>query len=142
MDFKERAFTNTGWQTARGVRFSILECVYVAYSAAKIEFLYRYLQSFVAIFAGAGRTNGGKSAFTPPNTNEAAQLLAQPHLGQEHNNLVFYLTRCKGTGFCKPPQYPNMGILSASVPPSLANCKRTFRSLISYPPFLPSENSK
>jgi len=30
-------------------------------------------------------------------TNEAVQLSAQPHLGQEHNNLVFYLTRCKGT---------------------------------------------
>ena len=32
-------------------------------------------------------------------TNEAVQLSAQPHLGQEHNNLVFYLTRCKSTGF-------------------------------------------
>ncbi len=39
-------------------------------------------------------------------TNEAAQLSAQPHLGQEHNNLVFYLTRCKGTATLCLWQYP------------------------------------
>lgn len=39
-------------------------------------------------------------------TNEAVQLSAQPHLGQEHNNLVFYLTRCKGTVTLDLWQYP------------------------------------
>ena len=39
-------------------------------------------------------------------TNEAVQLSAQPHLGQEHNNLVFYLTRCKGTATLGLWQYP------------------------------------
>ena len=39
-------------------------------------------------------------------TNEAVQLSAQPHLGQEHNNLVFYLTRCKGTVTLGLWQYP------------------------------------
>ena len=39
-------------------------------------------------------------------TNEAVQLSAQPQLGQEHNNLVFYLTRCKGTATLDLWQYP------------------------------------
>lgn len=48
--------------------------------------------------------------------NGALQRSAGPDFGQEHNNLVFYLTRCKDTPLQTPEQYPFKGIFPTKIP--------------------------